>query len=92
MSLWSYIPTRGEMSTRKKIKKLEREAGSLPIIFGVFVTKVFENAVLLDLMAAARFGIAAIVTALIYIYNKEVASAARETAEKAKVTVTEGEE
>ena len=92
MSLRSYIPTRGEKTTRRKIKELEKEAGSLPVMFGVFVTKIFESVVAGRLMLALNFTGASIAVALLYIYSKELAEKAKDTAEKAKETVTEEEE
>ena len=89
MSLWSYIPGRGPKTTRQKVKKLEREAGSLPIMFGVFITKIFENMVVGQFRLALNFLAAAVVVAVLYIYSREIKEAAQNTADKVEETVSE---
>lgn len=89
MSLWSYIPGLGEKSTRQKLKKLEQEAGSLPIMFGVFVTKIFEQLVAGQPRIALNFLIAAIVTGSVHMYSREIRQVADRAAEKVDETVSE---
>jgi len=89
MSLRSCIPFLGKKTARQKIRELEKEAGSLPIIFGVFVTKIFENIVVWKPRLALNFSIAALVVGVVYVYGQEAKKAAKETAEKVEETVKE---
>ena len=75
------VPFAGEMTTRHKIRKLENEAGSLPIMFGVFVTKIFESLVAGKMSLALNFAGAALLVAAAYIYGREVREAVEEKAE-----------
>ena len=89
MSLRSYIPGLGEKTTRQKVKKLEQEAGSLPIMFGVFVTKIFENLVVGKFNLALNFVAAAVVVGLLYIYSREIKQKVDSAKDKVEETVSE---
>jgi hypothetical protein len=88
--LRSLLPTLGDRTVRKKIRELENEAGSLPIIFGVLFGKVVEQLVIWNPYYALRFGIAAAVTAVLFVYAHELRQRAAEAAEKAS-EATDGE-
>lgn len=89
MSLLSYVPGQGPKTTKEKLQELEEEAGSLPIIFGVFITKVFENIVIGRISLALNFLIAALATGLIYVYSREIRKAAESAAEKVQDNIEE---
>lgn len=87
MTWKSYIPLYGKRSVRKKVSELESEGKSLPVIFGVLVTKIFEALVMLNFTMALKFTIGSLVVSVIFIYRQE----AKEKAEEVKEEVTEGE-
>jgi hypothetical protein len=80
------VPFLGDVSTKGKLRELEKEAGSLPIIFGVMVGKALENAVLLKWGQVFRFGGVAVVVAVIYLHERWLRRKASEAAEQAKDT------
>lgn len=73
------------MTVRRKVSKIENEAGSLPIMFGVLFTKVIEQLVLLKFVVALKFLVASLLIAVTYIYRHE----AKKKAEEVKEEVTE---
>lgn len=83
------VPWFGSVSTKAKLRELEKEAGSLPIIFGVMVGKTLENLVLTNWGQVIRFGVVALLVALIYLHERWLRQKAAEAAEQAKDTAEE---
>jgi hypothetical protein len=78
------VPFLGEVSTKAKLRELEQEAGSLPIIFGVMVGKSVESLVLWNWGKLFRFAGAAVAVAVIYLHERWLRQKASEAAEQAK--------
>jgi hypothetical protein len=91
MTWKSFIPLAGKKSVSKKLREIEDEAATLPVIFGVLFTKVFEMVVTGKLGLAFRFLLASLAAAAAYIYKHEAKEAAKAAKEKAE-EVTEDEE
>jgi len=87
MTWKSFIPLAGKKSVRKKLREIEDEAATLPVIFGVLFTKVFEMIVTGKLGLALRFLLASLAAAVAYIYKHEAKQAAQEAKEKAEEVV-----
>lgn len=96
MSWKNYIPGMGEMTTLDRVRKLEKKAGTLPVIFALFFTEALKTAIAnvpIAIGNTVKFLLASIIIALIYIYEdkKEVAvEKAKDTAEKAKDKASKG--
>jgi len=81
MDLKQLLPGYGEHSTRKRIHDLEKEAGTLPVIFALFLTEGIKLAVssipFFDgvnglwggFIDAAQMFLVAIIVGLIYVYD-----------------------
>lgn len=74
----SYIPLYGKHTVRKKVSELEQEGKSLPVIFGVLITKIFEQLVMLNFVKALQFTLGALFVALVFIYKHEAKKKAEE--------------
>lgn len=85
MTWKSFVPLAGKKTVRKKLSEIEDEAASLPIIFGVLSTKVIEQLVMLNFIAALKFALSSLAVAVAYVYRHE----AKKKAEEVKDEVTE---
>jgi len=84
MTWKSFIPLAGKKSVARKLAEVEDQAATLPVIFGVLFTKVFEMIVTGELQLAVRFLLASLAAAGAYIYKHEAKKAAKEAKETAE--------
>lgn len=82
MTWKSFIPMYGKKTVRRKVAELEDEAQSLPIVFGMLLGKVIEQLVVFNFMDAAKFGLACVVIAVVYVYRHEAKKKAEEVKEE----------
>lgn len=91
MSLKSFIPFAGKKSVRKKLRDIEDETPTLPLIFASLFMKVFESVVAGDLILALKFGAASFTAIALHVYRVEAKKAIEDGKEKAE-EIIEGEE
>lgn len=91
MTLKSLVPFAGKKSVRKKLRDIEDETPTLPLIFASLFMKVFESLVTGDLIMALKFGLASFAAIAAHVYRVEAKKALAEGKEKAE-EVIEGEE
>jgi hypothetical protein len=95
MTLKDFIPGLGDRTTAKRIRDLEKKAGTLPVIFALLFTESIKSAIAnlqIYLPNPIKFFIASIIVAIFYIYEderKNVAKKGKEKASGAKDTVKE---
>lgn len=82
MTWKSYIPFSGDKTVRNKLSELEKEEGSLVVVFGVTAGKIVENLVLFDLSRAIRFTAATALIGAFYVYRHEVQTVKEQAQEK----------
>ncbi len=82
MTWRDYVPFAGQKTVRQRLAELEDEAGSLVIIFGTMFTKTFESIITGRYQLSIRFALAALATAIIYIYRREAVKTAKEVGDK----------
>lgn len=81
------IPGLGEKTTRQKIRELEKKAATLPVIFALLFTeslKGFINFISIPYITVpspVKFFIAAMIVALLYIYEANAGMYAKEVKE-----------
>jgi hypothetical protein len=83
------IPGQGERKTARRLKELQREAGTLPIIFALLFTESIKSAIALTpipLPSPAKFFIASVLVGMAYIYDDKKRRA-EQAASKAKDTI-----
>lgn len=85
MTWKSFIPMYGKKTVRRKVAELEDEAQSLPIVFGMLLGKVIEQLVVFQFVDAAKFGLSALLIAVVYVYRRE----AKKKAEEVKDEIAE---
>lgn len=86
--LTEYLPFTSDQSVRSRLNELEKEAGSLPIVFGVLTGKVIEKAIMVEPIALLKFVGAAVATGGLYVYRKHI----QKVAEDVKDEVSDGGE
>lgn len=78
MDIRELIPGLGEKTTRQRVKELEKEAGTLPVIFSLFFTEALKEGVIAipflesfpeSVAISIQMTIASAIVALIYVYQ-----------------------
>jgi len=89
MSWKSWLPYYGDQTVRKKLRELDSQGIGIPMIIALFLQKSFE--LILKQLGSeipiplwATFFLAALLTFLIWLYDRQLKEKASETAEKAK--------
>lgn len=83
----TYIPGYGEKKVTKRIRELERQAGTLPVIFGLLLFEAIKGTVAgipFPVPDPAKFIIMAIVVASVYVYDDERRKAVESAKKKAQ--------
>lgn len=84
-----YIPYKGDKRTTKRIRELEHEAGTLPVLFALFLNEALKIQILqlnIGVYEPLKFFTAAFLCAFVYVYDKEVKAASEKAKEKAEET------
>ena len=94
MSWQNWIPYRGDTTVRKKLRELDEAGIGVPMIIILFLQKsleLFLKGIGQDLPIPlwATFLLVAVITLVVYVYDKQLKRKAEEAKDKAKDKVEE---
>ena len=83
------VPGRGDRDTVRRLRELQRRAGTLPIIFALLFTESIKAAIAstpLPIPLPVKFFIAALTVGVLYVYDDKVRRT-KQAAEQAKDSI-----
>ena len=83
------VPGSGDRNAVRRLRELQRQAGTLPIIFALLFTESIKSAIAsmpVPIPLPVKFFIAALIVGVLYVYDDKVRRT-RQAAEQAKDTI-----